>query len=191
MIDIWNKYKVIVTIVVCSLIFMTIVRQCEKEPKIVTKTVTKTIIKHDTITKTIISEPKTVYVKKYVNVKGKDKIVYLEKQDTSATEAKEYNTILQSNKSTANIKITTTGELLDVSGTITYPEKEKITTITKSRAKSGLFVYGTAPLNTNNISIEVGMAYQFKNTLMIIGGVQYNDFTKSADLKVGIGVKIF
>jgi hypothetical protein len=191
MIDILNKYKVIVTVVVCSLIFMTIVRQCEKEPKIVTKTVTKTITKRDTITKTIISEPKTVYVKKYVNVKGEDKIVYLEKQDASATEAKEYNTILQSNKSTANIKITTTGELLDVSGTITYPEKENTITITKSRAKSGLFVYGTAPLNTNNISIEVGMAYQFKNTLMIIGGVQYNDFTKSADLKVGIGVKIF
>ena len=191
MIDILNKYKVIVTVVVCSLIFITIVRQCEKEPKIVTKTVTKTITKRDTITKTIISEPKTVYVKKYVNVKGEDKIVYLEKQDASATEAKEYNTILQSNKSTANIKITTTGELLDVNGTITYPEKEKATTIIKSRAKSGLFVYGTSPLNTNNIYIEVGMAYQFKNTLMIIGGVQYNDFTKSADLKVGIGVKIF
>ena len=186
-----EKYKVLITVVVCALVFMTVVRQCEKEPTIRTVTETKTVIVHDTITKTVISEPKVVYVKKYVDVKGDTKIVYLEKQDTSATEAKEYKSTIKGTKASAEVTVLTTGDLLDIQGIFTYPELETTTTITKTKSKSGLFLFGQVPLNTNNISVELGLAYQFKNTLMLIGGVQYNDFTKSADLKVGIGVKIF
>jgi hypothetical protein len=186
---IWNTYKTLIIVVISALVFITVVRQCEKEPKIVIKTETKYIKVTDTITKTIISEPKTVYVKKYVDVKGETQIVYLDKQDTSALPAKEYKTKLKSNNAVADIKILTTGDLLDVSGVITYNEKETTTTITKTRAKSGLFIYGSAPLNIN--SVEAGLLYQFKNTVGIMVGIEYNDLTNSADIKVGLAVKIF
>ena len=186
-----EKYKVIITVVVCALVFMTVVRQCEKEPTIRTVTETKTVIVHDTITKTIISEPKVVYVKKYVDVKGDTKIVYLEKQDTSATEAKEYKSTIKGTKASAEVTVLTTGDLLDISGIITYPELETTTTITKTKSKSGLFLYGSVPLNTNSINIEAGVIYQFKNTLMLGVGGQYDDYSKSGYLKATIGVKIF
>ena len=186
-----NKYKAVIILVVAALLFITIVRQCEKEPKIVTKTVTKIVTQYDTIIKTVISEPKTVYVKKFVNVKGDTEIVYVNASDSSSVKANQYNTTLTSNKASADLKITVDGTLLDVTGVIRYPEKTVTNTVTKSKAKSGLFVFGQVPLNTNNIQVEIGLMYQFKNTLMVTGGVQYNDFTKSADLKVGLGVKIF
>jgi hypothetical protein len=189
--NIFDTYKtLIITIIVC-LAFITIVRQCEKEPKTVVKTVTKTVTKHDTIIKTVISKPKTVYVNKYVNVKGETEIVYVKLPDSSTIKANQYNTTLNSNKANAALKITTTGELLDVSGVIIYPKETVTTTITKTSAKSGLFLYGSAPLNTNNISVEVGLLYQFKNTIGVMGGLQYNDFTKSVDAKIGLAVKIF
>ena len=117
--------------------------------------------------------------------------MYVDKPSSITIKASQYETVLKGTKASANIKIVSLGEVLDVQGVFTYPELETTTTITKTKAKSGLFVFGQVPLNTNNISVELGLAYQFKNTLMLMGGVQYNDFTKSADLKVGIGVKIF
>ena len=166
-------------------------KACESEAKVTTKTETKTIIVHDTIIKTVISEPETVYVQKIKTVKGDTEIVYVDKTDSTSIKANRYTTEVKSNKATANLKITTTGELLDVTGVITYPEKETITTITKTKDKSGLFMYANMPLNANIINVEAGVIYQFKNKILLMGGVQYNQFTKSADLKAGIGIKLF
>jgi len=113
-------------------------KECKKEPEVVTKTEIKTV--YDTITNTVISKPKTVYVPREVKhtdtiynetVKTIKDTVYIE-----MVEANKYETKLQSNKATADLQITTTGELLDVKGVITYPQvKETVKT-----PKSGLFI---------------------------------------------------
>jgi hypothetical protein len=189
---IWNKYKNIIFIVIGFLLVIFIIRACEKEPKIVIKTETKTEYIRDTFIKTIISEPKTVYVQRIKTIEGETKVVYLDKPiDSSTIKGLEYETVLKSNNATANIKIVSTGELLDVQGTIDFPKETITTTITKSSAKSGLFVFGQVPINQNQINIEVGALYQFKNTFGIMGSVQYNEFTKGVDLKAGLLIKIF
>lgn len=186
--DFIKQYKYILFSIVLLIIALTLIKKCENKNDVFVKT--KTVIKTDTIYKTIISPPKIVYVNKYVDKQGEKAIVYLEKPTDSTTiKANQYNTTLISNNATSKLKITTTGELLDVTGFTTYPEVTK--TVTKTDAKSGLFLYGSAPLNTNNLNIEVGLMYQFKNTLMLSGGVQYNDFIKTAEFKIGLGIKIF
>ena len=182
-----NNILLIISVIV---ILILINKQCEK-PKEVIKTITKVEIVKDTITEVEIKEvPKTVFVNRYVNIKGKDSIIYVDKPNDSTIQANQYNTTLKSNDATAEVQITTTGELLDVSGVITYPKtKETVTTI-KNRNNSGLFIYGDLPI-TNNFNPEIGAIYQFKNTALIKSGVQYNEFTKSLDVKIGVGIKIF
>jgi hypothetical protein len=190
--SIFSKYKTLLIIVATFLVIITVIRQCEKEPKVVTKTVTKVVTKHDTINEVIIKEvPKTVYINKYITKEGETKIVYVKEKDSSTIEAKQYDTKLKSNDAEADLKVTVDGTLLDIQGIITYPEKTITKTITKYKNKSGLFLYGNVGTNPKNVIFEVGLSYQFKNTLMINSGVTYNDFTKSANLMVGVGVKIF
>lgn len=172
------------------IVFIAIIKQCEKEPKIVTKTEIKYIKVTDTITNTIISKPKTVYVEKVKTIKGKDSIIYKNKPSETTINANQYETKLESNNASVDLKITTTGELLDVSGVITYENKETITTITKTSDKSGFYIYGMMPLD-QSVSPEIGALYQLKNKLFISGGVQYNGYSKAIDFKIGLGIKIF
>lgn len=168
-----------------------LIKQCEGEPKVVTKTVTKVIKVHDTITEVKIKEvPKTVYVEKIKTVKGKDSIIYKDKPSETTIIAKQYNTELKSNEASAKLKITTSGELLDVKGTITYPEKETITTITKIKDKSGLYLYGGLPIN-NVSSPELGVLFQVRNKMFISGSAQYNALSQQIDYKIGLGIKIW
>lgn len=193
MLKVWQKYKIAIVCVIGFLIFITVVRSCEKEPKIVTKTVTKIVTLRDTIkTVTIKEVPKIVYVNKYVNVKGDKVIVYVDKPtDSSTIKANQYDTEIRSNNALAKLQITTSGELLDVQGVIEYPKETVTTTITKTKAQSGLFLFSQVPINANQINAELGLLYQFKNSVMVMGGLQYNEFTKRADIKVGLGIKLF
>lgn len=180
----------VIWVIVGLIIAFVLMRQCEGEPKTITKTETKTIIKTDTIKKVIIKEiPKTVYVEKLKTVKGKDSIIYKDKPDSTTIKANQYKTTLESNNALADLNITTTGELLDVSGTITYPEKETTTTITKIRDASGFYIYGQLPIN-NLTQIEVGGLFQFKNKAFISGGVSYNNITKQPDFNIGLGIRL-
>lgn len=182
----------IIVIVIAIITLMSLIKACEDEAKVKVKTVTKVVTVNDTITKVKIDTIYTpVIVEKIKNVKGETKIVYIDTTTNTSLEAKQYNTSILSNNATASLKITTTGELLDVQGVIKYPKETITKTVTKTKSKSGLFLYGQMPLNQNNINIEVGAIYQFKNYLMVLGGVQYNQFTNSGDIKVGIGIKIF
>ena len=179
-------------LVALLVVLFALLKQCEGEPKVVTNTVTKIVTKHDTINEVIIKEvPKTVYVNKYIDKQGEKVIVYVDKPNDSTITANQYTTTLKSNKATAKIDITTTGELLDVSGVITYPEKETTTTITKTRDASGLYLFGAAPINSQALTPEIGVLYQFKNKMFVSTSVQYNNFTNNVDAKIGIGVKIW
>ena len=171
---------------------MVIVKACEQEPKIVTKTETKIVTKHDTIHNfEIIDKPVKVYIERFKTLKGKDSIIYLKEPNGSEIEANSFKTVLSSNKAKADLNIVTTGELLDVKGVITYPEVTNTVTITKTKPQSGLFVFGAMPINANVINPELGLMYQFKNSLMFTTSAQYNNFTKNPDIKIGIGIKIF
>ena len=191
--DFVKQYKTVIFMLLMFFVIISIVKKCEKEPKKKIKTITKIVTKIDTVKTVEIKEvPKIVYVNKYIDKQGKKVIVYVDKPTDSTTiKANQYETLLTSNKAIANLKITTSGELLDVQGVIEYPEITTTHTITKRKNKSGLFVYGKAPINTNYINAELGLMYQFKNTILIMGGIEHNSLSNSANIKVGIGIKIF
>jgi len=177
---------------VLFIIFFAILKQCEGKPTVTTVTETKIVTVHDTITEVKIKEvPKTVYVEKIKTVKGKDTIIYKDSSSDSTITAKQYQTTLKSNEASAELKITTSGELLDVSGIITYPEKETTTTITKIRNASGLFIYGNSAISATGISPGVGALFNIKNKLILGAGVEYNNFTNNVNATFTLGVKIW
>ena len=68
-------------------------------------------------------------------------------------------------------------------------EQKKLYEDELKRKKSHLYVFVTTPLNFGQP--ELMAVYTFKEKLMTGIGIQYNEFTKSADLKIGLGIKIF
>jgi len=178
-------------VVVGVIIAFAILKQCESEPRVVVKTKTVTKIVTDTINTVTIKEiPKKVYIEKIKTVKGKDSIIIQNVPSENTTTANQYKTKIQSNEASADLQITTTVELLNVSGIITFPKVEKTTTITKIKDKSGLYIYGQIPIN-NIASPEVGVLIQVRNKMFISTGVQYNNLSQQLDYKVGVGIKIW
>lgn len=183
--------KEIIYIIASIIAIIVIVKACEQEPKIVTKTEVKTVTVHDTVHKfKILEKPVKVFLERFKTLKGKDSIIYLKEPNSSTIEANSFKTVLSSNKAKADLEIVTTGELLDVKGVITYPEVTNTITTKITKAQSGLFLYGKVPISNFN-SPEVGVLYQFKNSLMIGTGVQYNDLTAKPEFTATIGIKIF
>ena len=169
-----------------------IMRSCEGETKVITETKTVIKWKEKKVIETIIdSVPKLVYVEKVKTIKGKDSIIYKDKPSETTITANKYETEIKTDSATAKLQITTTGELLDVQGVITYPEKETTTTITKIKDKSGLYLYGSSPINSQLLSPEIGLQFNIRNKMFISSGVQYNNITNNVDVKIGVGIKIF
>ena len=180
----WFTYFLVIVLIIVLL------KQCEGDERTVAKTKIEYVKVTNTVTKTKIDTIfKKVYVNKYVDKQGENVIVYVDKPNDSTIEANKYNTTLLSNNATAELEITTTGELLDVQGVINYNQKQTTTETLKIRDASGFYIYANMPVNS--AQPEVGVLYQIKNKMFISAGAQYNQFTKSADLKVGLGVKIF
>jgi len=50
-------------------------------------------------------------------------------------------------------------------------------------------LYGKVPISNFN-SPEIGVLYQFKNTVIIGSGVQYNNLTKAPEVTATIAIKI-
>lgn len=190
--DFFKSYKWAIIYTASFIVFMMLVKKCESEPEVIIKTEIKEVPKIETITKTIIKEvPKIVYVERIKIKKGKDSIIYRDKPTNNTTKANQFNSTIKTDKASAKLKITTTGQLIDVTGVISYPEVTKTVTKTTIKAKSGLFIYADMPINHNSINIGTGVIYQFKNKLLLKGGIQYNDITQTANFNVGIGIKIF
>lgn len=173
---------------ICIAIF--VVTKCKTEPKIVTVTEIEYVTKTDTITNTVIKkEFLTKYVTKIKTLDGRDSIVYVDKQTRQAIKVREYEAVVQTDSSRADLKITSTGEVLDVKGTITYDQKQTTTTITKFKESSGLFLYAETSLQPSLEHFELGLDYQFKNKIIIgvSGSVVQDQFYFNAKL----GFKIF
>lgn len=179
--------------VVASLVILfALFQQCNgnQPPEQIIEKETVVEWKTDTITKTVIDTVyKEVYLDKIITEKGKDSIIYRDVPSETTIEAKQYTTELFSNDATADLKITTTGELIDISGVIEYPEKTITTTITNNIDNSGKFIFVKTdildPLNT----IELGVFAHSKNKIGLIGSVGYNKTTQKASVNGGIAFK--
>ena len=168
-----------------------LMKSCESKPSINTETVTKIITKHDTINKTIIKKiPEKVYVQKEITTKGDTVIIYKDKPSETTTTANQYKTEVKSNEATAKLDITTTGELLDVQGVITYKQKETIKETTIRQDNSGFYIYAQMPISSQITTPELGVMLQIKNKLIIGVGAQYNNFNNNLSAVATIGVKL-
>jgi hypothetical protein len=177
-------------IIALAVVVFALLNQCNGEVKTVVKTETIVKWKTDTITQIKYDTvPEIVYINRIKKLTGRDSIVYRSVPDSTTIKANRYETQIVSGDATGDLQITVTGELLNVTGTITYPEKETITEITKTKNASGLFMYGSIPMN-NLASPEVGLMYQFKNKVGIMTGVQYNNITNQPDFKIGFLIRL-
>lgn len=166
-------------IVIIILIIIIMLEQCGKKQ---VKTTVEYVKVTDTIVSTVIKKvPTKVYVERY-----NDSIVYVDKPTENSIEANKYVAVIKGTDAFADIKVTTTGELLGIEGVITSTDK----IITKKKALSGLFLTADVPLNRNSVGPQVGLLYQIKNKIILKTGLQYNSFTKGVDVSVGIGIKL-
>ena len=180
----WLVYLIIISLII------SLAHQCSREQKETTKTVTKIeyVKVTDTInTITIQKVPINVYIDKEKYTRY-DSIIYV--SDTiNSIKANQYQTELKSNNALANLSITTPGELLDVSGTITYTQENKTVKTTKTKALSGAFLYGQVNLNGFD-SYGIGIDYQIKNTIIIGTSINYDNYNRHFSLNVKLGFKL-
>lgn len=180
------------TLITIGLIAVTIfvVRQCEDEPKVITKI--EYVTKTDTIKSVkIVDKPILRYVERIKTIKGKDSIIYVDKptqNDSTVIQAKEYDAVVKTDSSRADLKILTTGELLNVSGTISYDQKQTTTKIIKP--KSGLFMYVESSIKPTFERVELGLDYQLRNKIILGTSVSYNNQVKKVYIGAKIGFKI-
>lgn len=181
----WFVYLLIIVLT------FALIKQLESEPKVVTKTKVIYKTKTDTIHTVEIKEvPKTVIVEKIKTIKGKDSIIYVDSQTDTSIEANQYDTELKANNALAKLKITTTGQLLYVSGTISWTEKETQTTTTIIKPKSGLFLYGQTSVKPLLEVSSIGLDYQFKNTAIIGTSFSFDHIMKQNYVNVKLGFRI-
>jgi hypothetical protein len=189
-IKIFNVLSDAFYLIIGGIIIFALMKQCEGVPKTVTKTVTKIEIVHDTIKEVKIDTFKQkVYVQKIITKEGETIIHYKDKPSEDTINASQQSVEILSNEATAKLSITHTGELLDVSGIITFPKVEKTVETIITRDASGFYIYGSMPISSQ-INPEVGVMLQIKNKLIIGAGVQYNDFTRNLDARVTLAVKL-
>ena len=59
------------------------------------------------------------------------------------------------------------------------------------RSESGFYLYGKAPISSQNFSPEIGIQMNIRNKMFISSGVQYDNINNNVNVLVGIGIKIF
>ena len=164
-------------------------KQCNRDPEI--KTVVEYQTKTDTITKTKILPGEIKYVQRVKTVKGNDSIIYVEKpseNDTTIVEAREYKTTLQADSARADISILSTGEVLDVKGTISWTEKKTTTFIREFNPN--LYIYGETSTRPIFDKVELGLDYATEK--MIYGiNVEHIFPIQQTYFNVKVGIKIF
>ena len=180
---------IIIAILTIALLFIV---KCKEEPEVITNTVTKIVTKTDTITNVKIKEIPTVkYITKTKTIKGKDGIIYVDKETNETIKANEYKVEVDSNEAKAKLEILTTGQLLDVKGVITYPEKETITEVIRRVNKSGFYLYTETSVKPTLERIELGVDWVIKNKVIIGASASYNDIAKQSYINAKIGIKLF
>lgn len=157
---------------------------------------TEYITKTDTITKTVISKPKVRYI-----TRTNDSIIYKPSKEyineagelISTEQVNVQDVTLTTDNGIAELSITTTGEVLDVTGNITSTNEVKTITneVTKKTNKSGLFLYGQTSVKPVVNNYTVGLDYQIKNKVIIGTSATYNNQFKTTHINLKLGIKIF
>lgn len=192
------KYIFQAALVIIAIIFF--VDKCS--PDVPVPTVTTTVdIEHikDSIKNVVINSIEPVYIDtsktKTKWLKPEKEIVritdtfYLNSDSTNFVPANKYSLTLESNEATADLDITTTGELLDIDGVINYPKETITIKETIIDRAPHLSLYTMSP--TNRFSPELGLIYKTKGPISLMVSGNYNEFIKQGELKVGIGITIF
>ena len=182
MIKNWFWYLIVIIFIIAFL------KDCDGK-KVKTVTVIETVTVTDTIINTVIQKvPKTVYIERLKTIKGKDTIIFKDRPTDSTIQANQYKTTLESNNATADLIVTTTGELLDLSGTINYKQENKTTTITKKIPSSGAYLSAQIGL-VGTPSYGIGLDFQIKK--VIIGGfANYLPMNGGINAGVKVGFKL-
>jgi hypothetical protein len=176
-----------------------IVKSCEPKPiiKVKTEVNIKDII--DSVRTATLKGFKPVYIDtsksdiRYIKGKTifKDSIVYVKTPNSNTIEAKQYDTELFANNATAKLQIIALGEVIDVRGAITYPEKETTTKVTKIVPMSGLFVYGGASVSPMLQVVEIGLDYQIRNTIIIGASINHDLQFDATYVGLKLGIRVF
>lgn len=182
------KLRYFVIGIVVTLIALFFIKSCKKEEVKVTTKVTA-ITKVDTVyAEKINTKYQKVFVEKVVNQKGDTTIVYVDKPTDNSIIANVYKQKLKGKTASADLEITTTGELLDVKGTISYPETTIEKTIEKRVDKSQLFLGGV--YQTNN-TLEANIDWNIKNKVLVKGVIGYDNRINNTYYGVGISIPLF
>lgn len=183
-----DKAKLILIAVVVVLVGL-LIQECQRPPEV--KTVIEYQTKTDTITKTKIIPGDIRYVQLTKTVKGRDSIVYVEKpseNDSITIEAREFKTTLEADSARADLSILSTGQVLGVSGSITWQEKKTTKYIETFRPR--LYLYGETSVNPVLEKAELGLDYSMKK--YIIGVSAEHIFgIEETFFNVKVGVKLF
>lgn len=179
-----------IAVILLIIVLIVVVKLLESEPK--TKVTTKTVYvdKIDTIIKVVYKDkPKDVFVEVGGGSDGTN--VYRDKATPLTVEAKQYSTTLFSNNAKADLNITTTGELLDITGTIQW--QEAVTTITKetTKPKSGLFIYAEHQITQPFSNSSIGLDYQIRNSIIVGVSLNYDSAQKVVSPSVKLGLPLF
>jgi hypothetical protein len=192
------KYIFQIALVIIAIIFF--VDKCS--PDIPEPTTTTTIdieqIK-DSIKNVIVNSIEPIYIdtsKTTIKWLKPDKEIvkvtdtfYLNSDSTNLVSANKYSLTLESNKATADLDITTTGELLDIDGVINYPKETVTIKETIVNNAPHLSLYTMSP--TNRFSPEIGLIYKTKGSLSFMLSGTYNELINQGELKVGAAITIF
>lgn len=160
-----NRAKNLLILILLIAVAIFFIRDCnsDRSKEIIEKVDITTISVKEPIKTLEIGSVRKVHYQ-VLEIEGKERVVYRDTATGETREANQYDTKLNFNKATADLKITTTGDLIDVTGTIDYPFTTKTITREVFKEKSGLFAYGQG-----GTAFGVGLDYQFKNKV-IVGG---------------------
>ncbi|MGB6267520.1 MAG: hypothetical protein WBF67_00795 [Olleya sp.] len=186
-------------LIVAFVVAFALMKQCEGEPKIVTKTEVDIEWIKDSVKLATLRGVKPVYIdtvktdikwlKSEPKIIKKDSIIYLDKPNKNTIESKEYDITLESNQATTDLKIVA-DNLYSISGITTYP-KETITNITTTtRDASGFYIYAQMPISSQLNTPELGVMFQIKNKLILGVGGNYNNITQNFNAVATIAVKL-
>ena len=174
--------------ILTGVLLFLLIKECTTPPEI--KTVVEYETKTDTIVKTQIIPGGIRYVRRTITEQGKDSIIYVEKpseNDTITLTAREFRTTLEADSARADLNILSTGEVLDVTGTISYTQKNTTTTIYKDKPK--LYLYGGTSVKPVFETIELGLDLATKKYIFGIKAEHNLQFNQTY-IGVKVGIKI-
>ncbi len=183
--------KTFLKILVLFIVILMITKSCSNvEQKTIVKTEVKIVKVKDTLRiEKVIDNPVTVYVDKFKYIKQYDTLY---RDSVEIVKANKYTERIVGKKGTADIEVTTTGELLDLKVIIESKTVFKEKEITKFRNKSKAFISGGFTSQGGNpfSTVNIGLDYHIKNKVLLKSSVGLDLITNKPFIGVGVGIPL-